>query len=154
MSRTLRRDHFREAAQMVAAVGARIDAVVTRHPAHVNNRRKMMNAMDIHSPHNACMYRAGCQQTQAECARLQSLADDTKDELDTVREAYAALRKDADRLTFMQENPKAVSRVFGYLGADDCWSARRHEGTPPQDFASLRDAIDAAMAAREAVGAA
>lgn len=63
-----------------------------------------------------------------------------------------ALRKDAERLNFLTAHPKAVSRSFGYLGSPDCWTARRGSSAQAQDFADLRDAIDAAMAVVPAVG--
>ena len=63
-----------------------------------------------------------------------------------------ALRKDAERLSFLQANPRAVSRAYGYFGSADCWATRRKNDEAPQDFESLRGAIDAAMATTPAVG--
>jgi len=37
-----------------------------------HKERMKMEPHDIHSPHNACMHRAGCQQTQASHATLQA----------------------------------------------------------------------------------
>jgi hypothetical protein len=55
-----------------------------------------------------------------------------------------AIRRDAERLDFIEYNPDAVVRSRGYLGAPDSWSWR-DENKSGHDAPSLRDAIDAAM---------
>jgi hypothetical protein len=92
----------------------------------------MMEPNDIHNPHNACMYRAGCKQTQASRAAL--LAE------------IAALRKDAERYRWLRDNAcTAQANTIGPIYRIDVQILGQW---------TLAAAVDAAMATRPAVGAA
>lgn len=52
------------------------------------------------------------------------------------------IQADIERLNWLEENPNAIVRTTGYRGLVDTWALRR-DGLPTEDFASLRDAIDA-----------
>lgn len=60
----------------------------------------------------------------------------------------ALLRQtDPQRLDWLDANPNAIRRAYGYLGAADCWTwTDRASDAPYAD--NIRDAIDAALRAR------
>ena len=83
-----------------------------------------------------------------EIQRLQSLADDTKDELDAVREAYAAAKLDGQRLDWMAH--QHLEELSMHLVIDAQHDGQYYvcgDSNKPGYGPTLRAAIDAAMAA-------
>lgn len=72
-----------------------------------------------------------------ECVREQ------REEITALRAEVAALRKDAERLNFMNANPWRVKRSIGYRESGDSWVICNEHGQS-DDFYELRAAIDAA----------
>lgn len=62
--------------------------------------------------------------------------------LEALAQAREEARRDKERLDFMDANPKAVTRAFGYLGSPDAWSYTV-DGTA-HTATTIRAAIDAA----------
>lgn len=60
-------------------------------------------------------------------------------------EREAGLVADAERLTWLERNPRLVVASTGYLGADNCWCWRDASNSlATHEASSLREAIDAA----------
>jgi exonuclease VII small subunit len=71
------------------------------------------------------------------------LAVEAADAIESLQRELEEARKDADRVDYLDKNPRKVVRSTGYQGSTDSWVYRDYHGAT-RDAANLRNAIDAA----------